>query len=91
MSLCGLQNLNVACVHDPFPTPFSDEVLDQVAGNKVYSFTDGFSGYHQVQITEEDKKNTTFTTEWGSFSYNVIPFGLKNSPTVFSRIVIATF
>jgi hypothetical protein len=26
--------LNVACVHDPFPTPFSDEVLDQVAETK---------------------------------------------------------
>jgi hypothetical protein len=74
-------SLNSACVHDPFPTPFSDEVLDQVAGNEAYSFTDGFFGYHQVRIAEEDKKNTTFTTEWGSFSYNVMPFGLKNSPT----------
>jgi hypothetical protein len=25
--------LNVSCVHDPFPTPFSDEVLDQVVEN----------------------------------------------------------
>jgi hypothetical protein len=42
------QSLNVACVHDPFPTPFSDEVLDQVVGNQAYSFTDGFFEYHQV-------------------------------------------
>jgi len=83
--------LNVACVHDPFLTPFSDEVLDQVARNEAYSFTNGFYGYRQVRITEEDKKKTTFTTEWGSFSYNVMPFGLKNSTTIFSRIVIATF
>jgi hypothetical protein len=38
--------LNSSCVHDPFPTPFSDEVLDHVAGKEAYSFTDGFSGYH---------------------------------------------
>jgi predicted RNA methylase len=56
---------NVSCMHDPFPTPFSDEVLDQVAGNGAYSFTYGFLGYHQVRIVEEDKKNTTFTTKWG--------------------------
>lgn len=37
-----------ACVHDPFPTPFSDEVLDNVVGNEAYPFTDGFSGYHRV-------------------------------------------
>jgi hypothetical protein len=85
------KSLNSACVHDPFPTPFTDEVLEQVAGKESYSFTDGFLGYHQVRIVEEDKKKTTFITEWGSFAYNVMPFGLKNAPAVFSRIVIASF
>jgi hypothetical protein len=85
------RSLNISFVHDPFPTPFSDEVLDQVAGNEAYSFTDGFFRYHLVRIIEEDKKKTTFTTEWGSFSYNVMPFGLKNSPAVFSRVLIAAF
>lgn len=46
------KSYNSACVHDPFPTPFSDEVLDKVAGKGAYSFTDGFSGYHQVRIAE---------------------------------------
>lgn len=54
-------SLKNACVHDLFPTPFSDEVLDNVVGNEAYSFTDGFSGYHQVIIAKEDKKKTTFT------------------------------
>jgi hypothetical protein len=85
------RSLNSACVHDLFPTPFSDEVLDQIEGKESYSFTDKFLGYQQVRIIEEDKKKTTFITEWGSFTYNVIAFGLKNAPTVFSRIVIAYF
>ena len=42
-----LRKLNDASVHDPFPTPFTDEVLDSVGGEEVYSFIDGFSGYHQ--------------------------------------------
>ena len=41
-----LQKLNDACVNDPFPTPFTDEVLENVGGQEAYSFTDGFSGYH---------------------------------------------
>jgi hypothetical protein len=85
------QSLNSACVHDPFSTPFSDEFLDQVMGREAYSFTNGFFGYHQVRIAEEDKNKNTFTIEWGSFSYNVMSFGLKNSPTMFSWIVISTF
>jgi hypothetical protein len=40
------RSLNSACAHDPFPTRFSDEVLDQMVGNEAYSFTNGFSGYH---------------------------------------------
>ena len=40
-------------MHDPFPTPFTDEVLDNVGGQEVYSFTYGFSGYHQIRIHEE--------------------------------------
>jgi hypothetical protein len=85
------KSLNYACVHDPFPTPITDEVLEKVAGKESYSFTDGFWGYHQVRIVEEDKKNTKFIIEWGSFAYNVMSFGLKNAPAIFSRIVIAAF
>jgi hypothetical protein len=78
-------------MHDLFQTPFSNKVLDQVARKESYSFTDGFLGYHQVRIIEEDKKKSTFITEWVSFAYNVMSFGLKNSPVVFSRIMIASF
>ena len=71
--------------------PFSDEVLDNVAENEAYSFIDGFLGYHQVRIAKEDKRKTTFTTEWGSYAYSVMPFRLKNALIIFSRIVIAAF
>lgn len=66
-------SLNNSYVHDPFPTSFSDEVLDIVGGNVAYYFTDSFLGYHQVRIEEEDKKKTTFTTEWGSMLIILCP------------------
>jgi len=58
-----LRKLNDACVHDPFPTPFTDEVLENVGGKEVYSFKDGFSGYHQIKIMPEDRSKTTFAIE----------------------------
>jgi hypothetical protein len=78
-------------VHDPFQPPFTDGLLEQVARKESYSFTDGFSRYHQVNINEEDKNKTTFITKWVSFPYNVMPFGLNNTPAVFSKFVIASF
>jgi len=86
-----LRKLNDSCLHDPFPTTFIDEVLDNVGGQEVYSFTDGFSGYHQIRIVKEDYHKTTFATEWGSYQYTVIPFGLKNAPAIFSRVVVEAF
>jgi hypothetical protein len=34
---------------------------------------------------------TTFATEWGSYQYTVMPFGLKNEQAIFSRVVIVAF
>jgi len=86
-----LSKLNNACVHDLFPTPFTDEVLDNVGGQEAYSFTNGFSGHHQINIASECRSKTTFLTGWGCFQYTVMPFGIKNAPTIFSRIVIVEF
>ena len=41
----NLRKLNDACLHDPFPTPFIDEVLESISRKEMYSITDGFSGY----------------------------------------------
>ena len=86
-----LRKLNDACLHDPSPTPFIDEVLVNVGGQEVYSFTDGFLGYHEIRIAPEDRHKVTFTIEMGSFQYTVMPFGLKNAPVIFSRVVISAF
>jgi hypothetical protein len=32
-----------------------------------------------------------FSTEWGSYQYTVMPFGLNNSPTIFYRVVVEVF
>ena len=45
-----LRKLNVVCLHDPSPTPFTDEVLENIGGQETYSFTDGLFGYHQIRI-----------------------------------------
>ena len=48
------RELNKATKKDRFPLPFIDQVLDDLAGKKFFSFLDGFSGYNQIQICLED-------------------------------------
>jgi hypothetical protein len=88
MICMDLRKLNDVCLHDPFPTPFMDEVLDNVGGQEAYSFTEGFSRDHKIKIVKEDRHNTTFAAEWGSYRYIVMPFGLKNYPVLFSRVMV---
>ena len=81
--------MRVCMIH--FVTPFTDEVLEGVGGQEIYRFTDGFSSYHHIRITKEDRHKTAFVTKWGCFQYTVMPFGLKNAPAIFSQVVVVTF
>ena len=63
-----LRKLNDACMRDPFSTPFTDQVLEGVGSQEMYSFIDGFFGYHQIRIVKEDRHKTTFVTKRGFFN-----------------------
>ena len=87
-----LRKLNDACLHDPFLTPFTNDVLENVGGQEMYSFNNGFLRYHQIRIEKEDRYKTTFVMKWGCYQYTVMPFFLlKNAATIFSRIVVVAF
>ena len=45
------------------------------------------SGFWQVQISETDKYKTAFTTPFGHYEWNIMPFGLKNAPSEFQNIM----
>jgi hypothetical protein len=77
------RKLNAATIIDAFPLPFTDGVLDTVAGHEMYSFLDGFSGYNQIRMAEEDQEKIAFVTEWGVFVAVVMMFGLKTAPATF--------
>ena len=87
----NFQELSKVTLTNPFPTPFADEILNEVVAHEYYSFTNEFSGYNQVPIAKQDQKKTTFICEFSSFGQILMPFGLKNAPIIFSRIVVKSF
>ena len=42
-------------------------------------------------MKEDDKKYTAFSTTQGHFEYNRMPFGLKNAPATFQRMMDNSF
>ena len=85
------RKLNASMKKDYFPIPFTNIILDHVSGHECYSFLDGISGYNQVFIRLEDQLKTTFTTEWGTFVFNRMPFGLCNAPGTFQQLMMDIF
>ena len=55
-------DLNSACPKDNFPLPRIDQLIDSTAGHKLLTFIDAFSGYNQIQMSEEDQEKTAFIT-----------------------------
>uniref|UniRef100_A0A2N9GD13 RNA-directed DNA polymerase n=1 Tax=Fagus sylvatica TaxID=28930 RepID=A0A2N9GD13_FAGSY len=85
------RDLNRASPKDNFPLPHIDTLVDNTATNVVFSFMDGFSGYNQIKMAEEDKSKTAFITHWGTFVYDVMPFGLKNAGATYQRAMVTLF
>uniref|UniRef100_A0A2N9HYS4 Reverse transcriptase domain-containing protein n=2 Tax=Fagus sylvatica TaxID=28930 RepID=A0A2N9HYS4_FAGSY len=80
-----------ACPKDNFPLPHIDTLVDNTATNVVFSFMDGFLGYNQIKMVDEDKLKTAFVTHWGTFVYDVMPFGLKNVGATYQRAMVTLF
>src|ERR1043165_8326823 len=85
------RDLNKASPKDDFPLPHIDVLVDNTAQHKVFSFMDGFSGYNQIKMAPEDMEKTTFVTQWGTFCYKVMPFGLKNADATYQRAMTTLF
>ena len=55
------------------------------------SFLDAYSGFHQIQMSREDRKHTAFVIVDGLYCYIVMPYGLRNALPTFVRAMNKTF
>jgi hypothetical protein len=84
-------SLNKACPTDPYPLPRKDQIVDSTSECNLLSFLDAYSGFHQIQMSREDRKHTAFVTVDGLYCYVVMPYGLKNALPTFVRAMSKTF
>jgi hypothetical protein len=83
-----LRKVNEATESDKYSLPRQDDIFSALAGAIYFSVVDCNKGYHQCDLDEESRKLTAFTTEdYGLWEYLRVPFGLKNAPGFFQRVM----
>lgn len=81
------RQLNKNVIPDKFPLPRIDEILDHLGRAKFFTTLDLMSGFHQIELEEDSKKTTAFSTVSGHYEFNRLPFGLNISPNSFQRMM----
>jgi hypothetical protein len=75
-------------IKDSYPLPKISETIDLIGKNsEFFTKLDLAMGNHHVPIASEDKHKTAFFSRLGLFQYTVMPFGLKNAPATFQRLM----
>ena len=84
-------DLNKACPKDCFPLLHIELLVECTTGHEMLSFMDAFSGYNQIMMNPDDQEKTSIITKRGTYSYKVMPFGLKNAGATYQRLVNRMF
>ena len=88
--LCiNFTDVNKACPKHSFPLSRIDLIVDATGDHELLSFMDAFSGYNQISMDPGDQEKTSFVTAQGTYSYRVMPFGLKNAGATYQRLISA--
>ncbi|GBG92879.1 hypothetical protein CBR_g57606 [Chara braunii] len=73
------------------PLPRIDDLLERLGGAKFFSKLDLKSGYHELEIRQEDRYKTAFKTRYGHFEWLLMSFGLMNAPATFQAAMTTEF
>ncbi len=81
------RKLNELVIPDEFPLPKQEDILQSLTGSQWLSTLDALAGFTQLQINPEDREKTGFRTHRGLYQFKRMPFGFRNGPACFQRVM----
>lgn len=85
---CGdYRRLNIVSQKDNYPLPNIFDFAGRLHGARLFSHLDLLKGFWQVAMNPADIQKTAISTTRGLYEFIRMPFGLKNSPNTFQRLM----
>ncbi|MBW0498957.1 hypothetical protein O181_038672 [Austropuccinia psidii MF-1] len=83
--------LNTYTITDRYPIPRIHETLTQLSKERFITSMDALKGFHQNVLTPHARKLLSIIALCGIYEYLRIPFGIKNAPSHYQRIMNTIF
>ncbi|QRW02596.1 Retrovirus-related Pol polyprotein from transposon [Ceratobasidium sp. AG-Ba] len=81
------RKLNSVVIPDEYPLPKPQDILHTLEGAQYLSTLDALAGFTQLTIKEEDQPITAFRCDEGHFQFKRMPFGYRNGPPKYQRVM----
>ena len=86
--LCiDMREANRAIQREKHPMPTIDDLITDLNGSKMFSKLDMTNAYHQLELDEDSRMITTFTTHVGLRRYKRLLFGVNTAAEIFQKTI----
>ncbi|MBW0525693.1 hypothetical protein O181_065408 [Austropuccinia psidii MF-1] len=87
----NFEESNTYTVPDRFPIPRTQKTLTQLSKAKYITSMDALKGFHQNALIPKAKTLLRIITQCGIYEYLRMPFGIKNAPSHYQRMINTIF
>lgn len=86
-----MRRANEAILDEKHPMPTIEDLLPLLKDAVLFSKIDLKKAYHQIELHEDSREITTFSTPFGLYRWKRLSMGLKCAPEMFQKIMENVF